>query len=143
MGSLLFSLLTIAGNTREQPMAHGKPNTEHHRASLPLEEACVSPCLAVGTSVLLSVAIWMEKPLEMMLPWLRGGTKLSILDNWADLPWSHHLPADQAQPDQSHFQLSLALHGHLDVLAVTWGRGGDNGTPLCLRARHRGGGLGQ
>lgn len=82
----------------------------------------------------------MEKPLEMTLPWLRGGTKPS---NWADLPWSHHLPAGQAQPDQSLFQLSLARHGHLDVLAVTWGWGGDNDTPLCLRARHRGGGLGQ
>lgn len=30
-------------------MAHGKPDSERHRASLPLEEACVSPCLAMGT----------------------------------------------------------------------------------------------
>lgn len=67
------------------------------------------------------------KYLETMLPGLRGGTKPSILDKWTDLPWSHHLSADhsitagQPQLDWSLFQLSLALHGHLDVLAVLWG----------------------
>lgn len=79
---------------------------------------------------------------ETMLPWLRGGTKLSILHKWTDLPWSHHVPDDynvtagQAQLDWSLFHLSLALHRHLDVLAVlwgchpTWGWGGGSGTPL-------------
>lgn len=58
----------------------------------------------------------------------------------------HTITAGQAQLDQSLFQWSLGLHGHLEVLAVlqgchpTWGWAGDNGTPLCLGAQHRAGG---
>lgn len=138
-------------------MAQEKPEAEPHCASLPLEEACVSPCLAAGDTVVVTnkCGNMDGKYLEMTLPQLRGGTKPSTLDYWTDLPWFHHLPADhnitagQAEPDLSLFQLSLALHRHLDVLAVfcrchrTWGWGGDSATPLCLKAQHRGGGLGQ
>lgn len=70
----------------------------------------MSPRLALGdTLAVLNKCGNMDgkHPEMMMLPRLRGRTKPSILDNWTDLSWCHHLPTDhnitasQAQPDLS------------------------------------------
>lgn len=44
-------VFTVAGHTREHPVAEGKPEAEPHRALVPLEEACVSPRLDVGVVI--------------------------------------------------------------------------------------------
>lgn len=89
------------------------------------------------------------KYLETMLPGLRGGTKPSILDKWTDLPWSlhHHCWSASAGleplPAVPGPARAPGCPGCLMGCHLTWGWGGGSGTPLCLRAQHRGGGLEQ